>query len=70
VIYPDVSSPAILEIPVYTNRYDVFSRSRVENAITHVGNVVESRSIAKSTDTRAYVQKDDLTKTPTVADYG
>jgi hypothetical protein len=50
--------------------YDVFSKSRAENAITHVESVVEFRSIARHTDTITHAGKADPTKTPITVDYG
>jgi hypothetical protein len=49
--------------------YDAFSKSRGENTIIYIGNVVEFRSIAKRIGTKTYIRKDDLTKISTIADY-
>jgi hypothetical protein len=50
--------------------YDVFSRSRAENAITRVESVVEFKSIASNTGTITHAGKADPTKTPTKVDCG
>jgi hypothetical protein len=49
--------------------YDVFSRSRAENTITHFESVVESRSIASNTGTITHVGKADPTKMLITVDY-
>jgi hypothetical protein len=50
--------------------YDVFSRSRAENAITRVESVVEFRSIASNTGTMTHAGKADPSKTPITVNYG
>jgi hypothetical protein len=50
--------------------YDVFSRSRAENAITRAESVVEFRSIVSNTGTITHVGKADPSKTPIIVNYG